>query len=169
MHGDFSVLNFDPHEHERGVEPARQGVLRNVSGVLHQQGRVTTDADLTEGELLGLRLERPGRRATSSAPASARCRRRSPTVSASIRRSSPAATFMSRCGPGRAWADGILTRLAGMRRRSHRRGGAEATYFGPPIATSAADARHHRRRRARRGDPRGLGGGAAWLPVSRSG
>ena len=30
------------------------GVLRNVNGVLHQQGRVTRDADLTEGELLEL-------------------------------------------------------------------------------------------------------------------
>src|SRR3954470_24307978 len=54
MRGDFSVLNFDPHEHERGVSPPAKGVLRNVSGVLYQQGRVTTDADLTEGELLDL-------------------------------------------------------------------------------------------------------------------
>src|SRR6185295_12341040 len=54
MRGDFSVLNFDPHEHERGVNPPAKGVLRNVSGVLHQQGRVTTDADLTDGELLDL-------------------------------------------------------------------------------------------------------------------
>ena len=43
-----------PHEHERGVSPPAKGVLRNVSGVLFQQGRVTTDADLTEGELLDL-------------------------------------------------------------------------------------------------------------------
>jgi hypothetical protein len=54
MQGDFSVLNFDPHENERGVDPVERGVLRNVSGVLHQQGRVITDADLTEGELLDL-------------------------------------------------------------------------------------------------------------------
>ena len=54
MQGDFSVFKFDPHEHERGVEPAALGLLRNVSGVLHQQGRVSTDADLTEGELLEL-------------------------------------------------------------------------------------------------------------------
>src|ERR1051325_7220277 len=54
MRGDFSVLTFDPHEHDRGVTPAADGVLRNVSGVLHQQGRVTTDADFTEGELLDL-------------------------------------------------------------------------------------------------------------------
>ena len=54
MKGDFSVLNFDPHQHERAVTAPAQGVLRNLSGVLHQQGRVTTDADLTEGELLEL-------------------------------------------------------------------------------------------------------------------
>ena len=54
MNGDFSILNFDPHEHERGVARRADGVLRNVSGVLHQQGRVTIDADLTEGELLEL-------------------------------------------------------------------------------------------------------------------
>ena len=54
MKGDFSVLNFDPHEHKRGVDEPEQGVLRNISGVLHQQGRVTTDADMTEGELIGL-------------------------------------------------------------------------------------------------------------------
>ena len=54
MQGDFSVLSFDPYQHKRGVQPKRNGVLRNVNGVLHQQGRVTLDADLTEGELLDL-------------------------------------------------------------------------------------------------------------------
>ena len=54
MQGDFSVLNFDPHEHARAVDAPELGVLRNANGVLHQQGRVTTDADLTEGQLLQL-------------------------------------------------------------------------------------------------------------------
>ena len=54
MQGDFSILNFDPHQHESGVNPPSLGVLRSLSGVLHQQGRVTLDADLTEGELLDL-------------------------------------------------------------------------------------------------------------------
>ena len=80
MQGDFSVLNFDPHEHERGVEPPAEGVLRNVSGVLHQQGRVTHRRRPDRGRAARARLEGPGRRATSSAPASARCRRRSPTA-----------------------------------------------------------------------------------------
>jgi hypothetical protein len=52
MQGDFSVLNFDPHAHERAASPPSDGVLRNLSGVLHQQGRVVTDADLTEAEQL---------------------------------------------------------------------------------------------------------------------
>jgi hypothetical protein len=54
MQGDFSQLNFDPRENERGVVMRVRGVLRNMSGVLHQQGRVTTDADVTESELLQL-------------------------------------------------------------------------------------------------------------------
>src|SRR5215468_652746 len=57
MQGDFSKLHFDPHEHERGVSPPANGVLRNVNGVLHQQGRVMSDSDLTEGELLELAWE----------------------------------------------------------------------------------------------------------------
>ena len=54
MRGDFSVLDFDPHRDERGVTALADGVLRNVNGVLYQQGRVTRDADLTEAELLAL-------------------------------------------------------------------------------------------------------------------
>ena len=54
MQGDFSILKFDPEEHRRGVEPSPLGVLRNLSGVLNQQGRVMSDADLTEGALLTL-------------------------------------------------------------------------------------------------------------------
>src|ERR1041385_6031080 len=54
MQGDFSNLNFDPHEHERGVSPAANGVLRNINGVLRQQGRVSLDTDFTEAELLSL-------------------------------------------------------------------------------------------------------------------
>jgi hypothetical protein len=54
MQGDFSKLNFEPHEHERGVSTPDQGLLRNLAGVLHQQGRVTTDADLSESQLLEL-------------------------------------------------------------------------------------------------------------------
>ena len=51
MQGDFSVLYFDPYQHRRGVSPGRNGVLRNVNGVLHQQGRVTLDADLTDNPI----------------------------------------------------------------------------------------------------------------------
>jgi len=54
MKGDFSVLNFDPLENTRGVADPSDGVLRNLGAVLHQQGRLMSDADLTEGQLLGL-------------------------------------------------------------------------------------------------------------------
>src|SRR5690348_5671528 len=54
MKGDFSVLNFDPLEHGRGVAAPADGILRNLGAVLSQQGRVMSDADLTEGELLDI-------------------------------------------------------------------------------------------------------------------
>jgi hypothetical protein len=134
MHGDFSVLNFDPHEHERGVEPAAQGLLRNVSGVLHQQGRVTTDADLTEGELLELGWNGQAGRDIIGAGVCA------------VPAQEPAGFHVDSAfvtggevhvtvRPGRAWVDGILTRLAGTVANPTAAVEREATYLGPPIAT----------------------------------
>ena len=112
MQGDFSILRFDPREHERGVTPSRDGVLRNINGVLHQQGRVTLDADLTEGELLELGWNAQAGRDIIGAGVAA------------VPASSPAAFKVEAAfvaggevhvlvRPGRAWVDGILTRLAG--------------------------------------------------------
>jgi len=136
MKGDFSILNFDPHEHKRGVNPPEQGVLRNISGVLHQQGRVTTDADLTEGELLGLGWNGQAGRDIMGAGVCAvpaaepeGFRVESATVTGGD------VHVMLR--PGRAWADGILTRLPGETPDPGAPVERIATYFGAPIAVPA--------------------------------
>jgi len=133
MKGDFSVLNFDPHEHKRGVDAPEQGVLRNISGVLHQQGRVTTDADMTEGELIGLGWNGQAGRdiigaGVCAVPA---------TEPEGFRVESAKVTggnvhVMLR--PGRAWADGILTRLPGETPNPDAPVERIATYFGAPIS-----------------------------------
>src|SRR5262245_21465712 len=133
MQGDFSVLHFDPREHTRGVSPAARGVLRNVSGVLHQQGRVMSDADLTEGELLELAWNGQAGRdiigeGVAAVPAT------SPDgfkiESAFI---SGGAVHVS-VHPGRAWIDGILAHLPGATANPTALVERVATYFGPPIA-----------------------------------
>lgn len=134
MQGDFSNLHFDLHEHDRGVSPASNGVLRNISGVLHQQGRVTTDADLTEGELLELGWEGQAGRdiigaGVCAVPASEPQGFR--IESAFVSGGEVHVTVR----PGRAWADGILTRLAGTVANPTAAVEREATYLGPPIAT----------------------------------
>lgn len=133
MQGDFSVLYFDPHEHERGVNPPALGVLRNISGVLHQQGRVMTDADLTEGELLELAWNGQAGRdligaGVCAVPA---------TAPQSFRIDSAQVTGSEvrvRVRPGRAWADGILTRLAGAAADSTAAVERRAHYYGPPLS-----------------------------------
>jgi hypothetical protein len=133
MQGDFSVLNFDPHLHERGVEAPADGVLRNLSGVLHQQGRVTTDADLTEGELFelgwngqaGRDIFGPG---TCAVPAAAP---QSFRVEAAML---VGGNILVALRPGRAWADGILTRLAGAAADPLAPVTRLASYFGPPLS-----------------------------------
>src|SRR5262245_61089 len=134
MQGDFSVLNFDPHEHKRGVSVPAHSVLRNVSGVLHQQGRVTTDADLAEGELLELAWNGQAGRDIIGAGVCA-----VPATDAQAFRVESAAVgggqvhIMLR--PGRAWADGILTHLAGEVPDPLAPVERVATYFGPPLST----------------------------------
>ncbi|MDH4607151.1 DUF6519 domain-containing protein [Pseudomonas sp. BN102] len=134
MQGDFSVLNFDPHQHERGVNPPSLGPLRNLSGVLHQQGRVTLDADLTEGELLELGWNGQAGRDIIGAGVCA--------VPASEPQGFRVEAAMVNAGqvqlmlrPGRAWVDGILTRLAGATPDPLVPVARLATYLGPPLAT----------------------------------
>jgi hypothetical protein len=134
MQGDFSVLNFDPQEYERGVNPPAQGVLRNLSGVLHQQGRVMSDADLTEGELLELGWNGQAGRdiigaGVCAVPASEPQGFR--VESAEVVNGEVHVLLR----PGRAWADGILTRLAGATPDPLAPVVRLATYFGPPLST----------------------------------
>jgi len=133
MQGDFSVLYFDPHEQGRGVSPPSLGVLRNVNGVLHQQGRVMSDADLTEGELLELAWNGQAARdiigtgvcaVPSTEPAGFHIE------SAAVNGGDVRVTVR----PGRAWADGILTRLAGATADPSAPVERRARYFGPPLA-----------------------------------
>jgi len=134
MRGDFSVLNFDPRVHKRGVTHPADGVLRNLSGVLHQQGRVTTDADLTDGELLGLSWNGQAGRdiigaGVCAVPA---------TEPESFRVESAAVVDGAvhvQLRPGRAWADGILTRLAGEPPDPQAPVERLARYLGPPLSS----------------------------------
>jgi hypothetical protein len=134
MQGDFSILTFDPRRHERGVAASRDGVLRNVSGVLHQQGRVITDADLTEGELLELAWNGQAGRdiigaGVCAVPASEPEGFR--VVAAAIRNDGVHVAVR----PGRAWVDGILTRLTGSAGSPSAPLERLADYFGPPVST----------------------------------
>ncbi|BAU75949.1 right-handed parallel beta-helix repeat-containing protein [Metapseudomonas furukawaii] len=134
MQGDFSILNFDPHQHESGVNPPSLGVLRNLSGVLHQQGRVTLDADLTEGELLDLAWQGQAGRDVIGAGVCA-----VPASEPEGFRVEAAAVVdggvQVHLRPGRAWADGILTHLAGVTPDPQALVTRLATYLGPPLAT----------------------------------
>lgn len=134
MQGDFSVLNFDPHQHERGVEPPADGVLRNLSGVLHQQGRVMSDADLTEGELFELGWNGQAGRDIIGAGICA-----VPSTEAQGFRVEAALVsgteVIVSLRPGRAWADGILTRLPGVPPDPTALVQRVATYFGPPLSS----------------------------------
>lgn len=133
MQGDFSVLNFDPQEHERGVNPPANGVLRNLSGVLHQQGRVTTDADLTEGELLELGWSgQAGRDIIGTGVCAVPATEPQGFRVESAAVIDGAVQLMLR--PGRAWADGILTHLAGETPDPLAPVERLASYFGPPLA-----------------------------------
>src|SRR5215510_10326657 len=110
MQGDFSILSFDPYQHKRGVQPKQNGVLRNVHGVLHQQGRVTLDADLTEGELLDLGWQAQAGQDIIGARIAAVPADQPDgfKVDAAIVTGND---VVLKVRPGRVWADGILTRL----------------------------------------------------------
>src|SRR5215510_12842260 len=133
MRGDFSVLNFDPRAHKRGVTQPGDGVLRNLSGVLHQQGRVTTDADLTDGELLDLSWNgQAGRDIIGAGVCAVPAAEPEGFHVESASVEDGAVHVMLR--PGRAWVDGILTRLAGATSDPQAPVERVASYFGPPLA-----------------------------------
>lgn len=113
MQGDFSVLHFDPRRNERPVGSPPESVLRNLSGVLQQQGRVTLDADQADGELFDLAWQGQAGRdiigaGVCAVPAADPQAFRVDAVSVS------AGVVHLRLRPGHAWADGILARLAGL-------------------------------------------------------
>ncbi|HMO47505.1 MAG TPA: hypothetical protein PKB14_15920 [Rubrivivax sp.] len=134
MQGDFSNLHFDPHEHERGVAAAALGVLRNLSGVLHQQGRVSTDTDLSEGELLELAWNGQAGRDIVGAGVCAVPAQEPEGFAVEAAFAAGGAVHVM-VHPGRAWVDGILARLAGAAAAPALAVEREATYLGPPIAT----------------------------------
>jgi hypothetical protein len=133
MQGDFSVLDFDPHRNERGVTALADGVLRNVNGVLYQQGRVTRDADLTEGELLALGWDgQAGRDIIGAGVAAVPATEPDGfKIDAAFTSGSDVHVMVK---PGRIWADGILTRLVGAAAAPSAAVERRATYFGPPLS-----------------------------------
>lgn len=134
MQGDFSNLDFDPHAHERGVAPAAHGVLRNVNGVLHQQGRVSLDTDFTDAQLLALGWQDQAGRDVIGAGVCA-----VPATEPEGFKVQSAAVVNGQVHvqlhPGRAWADGILVRLAGAAADPAALVERTATYLGPPLAS----------------------------------
>lgn len=138
MQGDFSVLNFQPHEHEQGVAAPEHGLLRNINGVLHQQGRVTLDADLTEGELLELAWNGQAGRDIIGAGVCA-----VPATEPEGFRVEGAAVVDGaievKLRPGRAWVDGILTRLAGTAEAPLELVSRTATYIGSNTVEQIGD------------------------------
>ncbi len=134
MQGDFSVLHFDPNEHERPAAAPEQGVLRNLNGVLHQQGRVTTDADFTESQLLDLAWSgQAGRDIIGAGVCAVPATEPEGFRVESALVDGDAVRVMLR--PGRAWADGILTRLAGLAPDAQAPVERSAAYYGAPLAS----------------------------------
>lgn len=136
MQGDFSVLHFDPRRDARPVGSPAGGVLRNLSGVLQQQGRVTLDADQTDGELFDLAWQGQAGRdivgaGVCAVPAGDPQAFRVDAVSVS------AGVVHVWLRPGRAWADGILTRLAGLAPDAAAAVERTASPLGPPAAIVA--------------------------------
>jgi hypothetical protein len=135
MQGDFSKLNFEPHEHERGVSTPDQGLLRNLAGVLHQQGRVTTDADLSESQLLELAWAGQAGRDIIGAGVCAVPASEPQGFHVEVAQEVDGAVQVQ-LRPGRAWVDGILTRLAGAADAPLDLVTRQATYLG---ATTPSD------------------------------
>lgn len=134
MQGDFSQFKFDPARHTRGVAEPVLGPLRNVAGVLQQQGRVITDADLAEGELLTLAWQDQAGRdiigaGVCAVPAA------EPDGFEIVSAAVDGTQVIVQVRPGRAWVDGILARLPGVQPDATLPVEREAAYFGPPWST----------------------------------
>ncbi len=132
MQGDFSNLHFDPHAQDRGVDPAADGVLRNISGVLHQQGRVGTDTDLSESDLVALQRDAQAARdiigpGVCAVPVDA------PDAFRIDAARVTGGQVLLDVRPGRAWNDGLLTWLAGSVADPLAAVQRTATWFGPPL------------------------------------
>jgi len=134
MQGDFSQFKFDPALHTRGVAEPALGPLRNVTGVLQQQGRVITDADLSEGELLDLAWQDQAGRdiigaGVCAVPAA------EPDGFEIVSAEVDGTQVIVQVRPGRAWVDGILARLPGVLPDAALPVDRAAAYFGPPWST----------------------------------
>jgi hypothetical protein len=122
MKGDFSQLRFDPHE--------------NISALLHQQGRVLNDADLSEAALIQLDWDdRAARdiigRDVAAVPADEH------EGFKVLKAASSTAGIGVLLHTGRIWADGIHAFLADDAKDATERG---ALFYGPkPAAFGAGD------------------------------
>ena len=102
MKGDFSTWKFRPRE--------------NLNGVLHQQGRVMRDADLTESDMIALDWQDRAARDIIGAGVCA-----VPTTepdgfaiaAARVINGGGGPFIQVSVQPGRAWADGWLVELGG--------------------------------------------------------
>jgi hypothetical protein len=132
MHGDFSKFSFDPHEHDRGVRQPVDAALRNRSAVLQQQGRVITDEDMREGELLGLAWRAQAGHDLIGAGVCA-----VPANEPEGFRIEAAALAGNELRlavrPGRAWVDGLLARLPGTAADPMAPVARRAGYLGAPF------------------------------------
>jgi hypothetical protein len=123
MKGDFSVWKFDPHDNDQGV--------------LYQQGRVISDADLTAAEriALGWRTQ-AGRdligRGVAAVPAD------EPGGFKVNRAYVSDGEVHLEIGPGRAWADGVLLYLPADPDNPSADIDRVAAYYEPPISAAAA-------------------------------
>jgi Family of unknown function (DUF6519) len=132
VYGDFSRYRFDPREHADGVSQPNGAAMRNREAVLHQQGRVITDDDLSEGQLIDLAWRAQAGRdligsgvcaVPSNEPDGFRIN--AATVSGG--------QVLVSVKPGRAWVDGLLARLPGLASNALAPLVRSASYFGAPF------------------------------------
>ena len=127
MKGDFSGWRFR--------------ALDNFNAVLHQQGRVLNDVDFTAAERIDLHWQHTAGRDVIGARVAA-VPAGEPNgfriVSARVDNTGGTQTVLLEVSPGRAWADGLLTYLAGATEGSTAAVTRAASYFSPPVQSPAA-------------------------------
>ncbi len=124
MKGDFSILRFDRNDNDQGL--------------LHQQGRVILDADLTDAELIGLHWRmQAGRDAFGARVAAVPAAE--PDGFAVASASVEGGEVHLRVRPGRVWADGVLLYLPDDPPGSNAPVDRVATYLEPPLNTGGVD------------------------------